>query len=754
MMAQALFAATANPFAMTEAATHHRTCPLCEAMCGLAITHADGKILAIRGDPANPLSAGHICPKAVALQDIHSDPARLRAPIKRTATGWVEIGWDEAFATVADHLQRIRANHGAAALAAYFGNPTVHTPALLMVPGLLDAIKGAQVFSATSVDQLPMMLASLEMLGHQLLLPIPDLDRCDFLLIVGGNPAASQGSFISGGDVMARIGGVRRRGGRVVVIDPRRSETAKLADEHLFIRPGTDVFLLAAMAQVLFAEDRVRLRELAPWVDGLETLRDAVAEFTPERVAHKTGIAAAKIRELARAIGQAGRAAVYGRIGSCTQEFGALCNWLLYALNFLSGHVDREGGMMFPTPPIDLMRFGPAGSFARRRTRLRGLPAFGDEFPVSALAEEILTPGAERIRALITHAGNPVLSTPNGQQLERALASLDFMVSIDLYLNETTRHAHIILPPAGPLERAHFDAGLPLAAVRAAAQWSPPLFAPPPGSYQDWQILVELALRLHPRLSGRLLHRLVRHLGLARITDWLLRLGPYGAQAALLDQDATLLQKLRCLLLPVRDGLNLHQLRRHPHGIDLGAMQPGRLVRHLQRRKARVQLAPPLYLADLPRARTQLMRNDDDAPHGTLLLIGRRHVRSNNSWMHWIPRLVKGPNRCTLLLHPDDATRLGIADGERVTVTSRVGAVTLPVHVTTDIRPGVVSMPHGYGQRREGRTRGLPQDSVSVNDITDENCIDALTGVPVLNGLSVSVAKAVEVRERGPCAAA
>jgi anaerobic selenocysteine-containing dehydrogenase len=725
---------------MTEAATHYRTCPLCEAMCGLAITHADGEILSIRGDPADPLSAGHICPKAVALQDIHTDPARLRAPLKRTATGWVEIGWEEAFASVAENLQRIRATHGAAALAAYFGNPTVHTPALLMVPGFLEAIAGAQIFSATSVDQLPMMLASLEMLGHQLLLPLPDVDRCDFLLIIGGNPAASQGSFISGGDVMARIGGIRQRGGRVVVVDPRRSETAKRADEHLFIRPGTDVFLLAAMVQVLFAEGRVRLRELTSLTDDLDILREAVAEFTPERVAHLTGITAAQIRTLARAIGQAERAALYGRIGSCMQEFGALCNWLLYALNILSGNFDREGGMLFPTPPIDLVRLGPRGSFARRRTRVRGLPAFGDEFPVSALAEEILVPGAGKIRALITHAGNPVLSTPNGRQLERALTTLDFMVAIDFYLNETTRHAHIILPPAGPLERPHFDAGLPLAAVRATAKWSPPLFAAPPGSYQDWQILVELALRLHPRRSGRALHQIVKHLGLERVTDWLLRLGPYGAQAALLDPEASLPAKLRCLLFPAGNGLSLKKLRQHPHGIDLGAMQPGRLRQHLQRHHARIRLAPPLYLADLARARARLMPGADEAPGDTVLLIGRRHIRSNNSWMHTIPRLAKGPRRCTLLLHPDDASRLGIADGALVTLGSRVGSVTLPAQLCTDMLPGVASMPHGFGQRQPGQT----ETTASINDLTDEQCIDALTGTPILNGLRVRIALAVE----------
>lgn len=718
-------------------AMHYRTCPLCEAMCGLAITHANGKILAIRGDADDPLSQGHICPKAVALQDIHADPARLRVPLKRTASGWTEIGWEEAFTSIADNLQRIRATHGDASLAAYFGNPTVHTPALLMVPGFLEAIKGAQIFSATSIDQLPMMLASLEMLGHQLQLPIPDVDRCDYLLIVGGNPAASQGSFISGGDVMKRISGIRQRGGRVVVIDPRRSETANKADEHLFIRPGTDFFLLAAMTQVILAENLVCLHDLASRVEGLETLRTTVAEFTPERVASTTGIAAAKIHELACAVGRAKRAIVYGRIGSCMQEFGALSNWLLYALNILTGRLDRVGGMMFPTPPIDLVRLGPVGAYAHRRTRLRRLPAFGDEFPVATLAEEILAPGKGQIRALITHAGNPVLSTPNGRQLERALPTLDFMVSIDIYLNETTRHADIILPPAGPLERPHFDAGLPLAAVHASAKWSPPLFSSLPGSHQDWEILEQLSQRLHRRFSGRLTHRLVRYLGLERITDWLLRLGPYGTHAPLLDEEVNWMQKLRCLFSPMPNGLSLGMLRQHPHGIDLGPMRPGRLLRHLERRNARIHLAPPLYLTDLPRARARLTQADDG---GILRLIGRRHVRSNNSWMHRIPRLIKGPNRCTLLMHPDDATRLGIFVGDRVEVASRVGAITLPVEITTDILPGVVSMPHGYGQRDAGVSMSAAHGGgASMNDITDEQFIDALTGTPVLNGVPVTV---------------
>lgn len=728
---------------MSEPAIHHRTCPLCEAMCGLAISHAGDKILAIRGDVADPLSHGHICPKAVALKDIHDDPDRLRRPVKRTAAGWIEIGWEEALAEVTGRLRKIRHEHGPAALAAYFGNPTAHTPALLMVPALLEALRGAQIFSATSVDQLPTMLANLQMLGHQLLFPVPDLDRTDFLLIVGGNPAASNGSLMSGGDVMRRIAGIRARGGRVVVIDPRRTETAGAADEHLFIRPGTDFFLLAALAHTLFAENAIRLRELTPHVEGLAALTQAVAEFSPSRVAAKTGIAAEKIRALALALASAERAAVYGRIGACTQEFGALTNWLLLALNILSGNLDRIGGLLLPTPPIDLPGLGPAGSFAARHSRVRGLPAFGDEFPAAVLAEEILTPGPGQIRALLTHAGNPVLSTPNGRQLERALAGLDFMVAIDFYRNETTRHAHIILPPAGPLERLQMDPGLSLVMLHNVAKCSPPLFSPPPDSRQDWQILLELALALEERPARRLLLRIVRRMGFEALIGLLVRLGPYGTHAALGDPASSPGQKLLALLRPRREGLSLARLRAHPHGIDLGPLAAGRLIAHLTRHGRKVQLAPAIFLADLPRARARL--DQEDA--GGLRLIGRRHLRDNNSWLHNSHRLVKGRNRCTLLIHPVDAARLGVTTGRMVHVASRTGTIELPAELSEAIMPGVVSIPHGYGHRRDGvalRVAASEAAGASVNDITDDGLLDALTGVPVFNGLPVHVTPCTE----------
>jgi len=720
---------------MSVAATHHRTCPLCEAMCGLVITHAGGKVISIKGDKADPLSHGHICPKAVALQDIHEDPDRLRLPVKRTSTGWVEISWEEAFNEVAKNLQRVREQHGDAALGVYFGNPTAHTPALLMVPGFIRALGAAQYFSATSVDQLPTMLASQQMLGQQLLFPVPDLDRTDFLLIVGGNPAASGGSLMSGGNVMARIAGIRKRGGRVVVIDPRRTTTAEQADEHIFIRPGTDFFLLAAMTQVIFAEGLVRLRDFAPRVTGLDQLRQAVTEFTPERVAVTTGVAAKKIRALALAVARAERAVVYGRVGACTQEFGALCNWLLHALNIITGNLDRAGGVMFPTPPIDLVRLGPRGSFARTHSRVSRQPAFGDEFPVTVLAEEILAPGEGQIRALLTHAGNPVLSTPNGRQLDRALASLEFMVSIDFYINETTRHAHIILPPVSPLERAHMDVGLGLVTVRNVAKWSPALFTAPQDSRHDWQILLALTKRLQRGTVKRLIQHLLGNLKLETWLDLLMRLGPHGTHAALMRKGASLAEKIRAVFFPDSNGLNLKKLRRHPHGIDLGPLMPQFLAR-LKPRK--IRLAPALYLADLPRARARLAQENTDS----LLLIGRRHIRDNNSWMHNAHRLVKGRNRCTLMLHPDDAKRLGVADGSRVKVQSRVGVIEVFAEITENIMRGVASMPHGYGHQREGVQLQVAQSEApgsSINDITDERLIDALTGTPVLNGLPVTV---------------
>jgi anaerobic selenocysteine-containing dehydrogenase len=756
-------------------------------MCGVVIEHADGQILSIKGDKDDPFSQGHICPKAVALKDLQEDPDRIRRPIKRVGQEWVEISWDEAFTEIEQQLKRIRKAHGDDAVGVYVGNPTAHnTGAMLMLGPFLASLNTRNRFSATSVDQLANMLANLKMFGHQALFPIPDLDRTDFLLMLGANPAASNGSLMSAGNVMKRITGIRERGGRVLVIDPRRTESAEKIGEHWFIRPGTDVFLLAAMVNVLFAERLTDLRHLQGMTDGVETLRQALADFTPEAVADITGIAAQDMRTLVRDFATAGRAVCYGRIGTSVQEFGGLSTWLIYCINILTGNLDREGGAMFTHPAIDIVGLSAGiaalrGSYDTYRSRVRDLPEFGGELPVAALAEEIWMPGEGQIRALITHAGNPVLSTPNGRQVEQALASLDFMVAIDIYLNETTRHASIILPPTGPLEHGHYDIALNAVAVRNVARYSPPLYNPPHDSRHDWQILLELIVRLNSRNTferglWRGLQVIVERMGLEGLLDWLISMGPKGYRLGVLSRADHLLNEfllsgklyqgakkvlsgwvdkrvgLQSLLEATalfshqQQGLNLKKLKAHPHGMDLGALQPSFPARLCTDGK-RIALTPPEYLADLARARQRLSEGLDPE---SLLLIGRRHVRSNNSWLHNSHRLVKGKNRCTVMLHPDDAERLGIENGAAVRVASGVGVIELPAELTSDIMPGVVSVPHGFGHHRTGAQLAVASEvpGVSVNDITDEQVLDALTGVAVLNGLPVTVAPVRARRKR------
>ncbi len=725
---------------------HFRTCHLCEAMCGVVIEHEAGQILSIRGDKEDPLSRGHLCPKVMGLKDLHEDPDRLRHPVKRVGAEWEEISWEEAFASIEANVKRIRREHGPSALGVYVGNPTVHTPALLLIPPFIHALGARQRFSATSVDQLPHMLANQQMFGHQLLFPVPDLDRCDFLLMLGANPMASNGSLMTAGDPMRRIKGIRERGGRVVLIDPRRTETAAKVDEHLFIRPGTDFFLLAALVQVMFADSHIRLRHLGDMVEGLVELKQALAIFTPEAVADITGIGAAAIRALARDFASAQHAACYGRIGTCVQEFGGLSGWLLHALNIITGNLDHEGGMMFSNPPFNVLELGPKGEYAKHRSRVRGLPSFGGELPVAALAEEILTPGPGQIRLLATHAGNPVLSTPNGRQLDTALAQLDFMFSIDLYINETTRHAHIILPPSSPLERSHMDIGLAAVSVRNFAKWSPPMLAAPEGVRQDWQILLELSNRLAD--AGRLgryvrkgLQGAIGSMGLDAGLDLMLRFGPYGSHARLVKKDSSAAQRVLSVLRPDRDGLSLKKLAENPHGIDLGPLRRI-LPEALATPDKKIRLAPALYLDDVKRAKQKLRSRHAHA----FQLIGRRDVRSNNSWMHNSQRLVKGKPRCTAYVHPDDAASLNLRDGQTVRVTSRVGSIELPAEVTDAVMRGVISVPHGWGHGREGVRLSTARKvaGVSINDITDEQHIDVLTGLPVLNGVPVTVSAVVE----------
>ncbi|MBF5040964.1 molybdopterin-dependent oxidoreductase [Aggregicoccus sp. 17bor-14] len=719
------------------ARTHFRTCNLCEAMCGVRIDveEVDGaeRVKSIRGDDADPFSRGHICPKAVALKDLHEDPDRQHRPLRRTATGWEELGWEAALDEAASRLHAVQQQHGRDAVATYLGNPTVHNHgAMLFGPLLLRTLRTRNGFSATSVDQLPHMLAAHLMLGHQLLIPIPDIDRTHYFLALGANPLASNGSLMTAPDVKGRLRGVQARGGKVVVVDPRRTETAHAADEHLFIRPGTDaLFLFALLREVLASGPR--LHHLEGAVVGLDALRAAASEFTPERVAPYTGIPPEQVRRIASELLAAPSAVVYGRVGTSTQAFGSLCHWLINALNVVSGNMDRPGGAMFTRPAFDIVG-GPRalassrGGFGRWKSRVRGLPEFGGELPVAALAEEVLTPGEGRIRALLTFAGNPVLSTPNGGQLERALGALDFMVSVDPYLNETTRHAHLILPPTTPLERGHYDIAFHALAVRNTAKYSPPLFEKPAGAMHDWEILLGLQERLERLRHGRSLaraakHRALRRLGPEGILAVGLRFGPYGAGRN-----------------PLKRGLGLSTLRKAPHGVDLGPLQPC-LPGRLATRDRRVQLAPEPFLQDVARLRAAFPETAGDPLDGQLLLIGRRHVRDNNSWMHNVPKLVSGKARCTLMLHPKDAQARGLAEGALARVRSRVGEVTVPVQVTDEVMRGVVSLPHGYGHTRPGVKAGVAVQhaGVSVNDLTDDQAVDALSGNAAFSGVPVHV---------------
>ena len=701
-------------------------CPLCEACCGLSVTTAGGRVTAITGDADDPFSRGHVCPKALALQDLHEDPDRLRRPLERTATGWRELDWPDALDRVAERIKALQADHGDNAMAVYLGNPVVHNlGAMLFGSGLIRALRTQQRYSATSVDQLPHMLVAHWLFGHQLLLAVPDIDRTDWMLILGANPAASNGSLMTAPGIDRRLRDLRARGGRIELIDPRRTETARLVDQHHFIRPGADALLLAAMLQVLFSEGRADAGRLASVTDGLDALPAALEPFGPERVAALVGMDAATIRRLARDLADAERGVVYGRFGVSTQRFGALCQWFIALLNLVTGNLDAPGGAMFTRPAIDPMgawKLAGRGGYARWRSRARALPEANGELPVAGLADEITTPGEGRVRGLLVVAGNPVLSTPDGPALDAALDQLDLLVSIDPYRTETSRKAHFILPPVSPLERPHYDVVFNLLAVRNVARWSDPVFEKAPGDLDDGEILALLHERLAPTRRARLGVRAQRLAGAARLVDVALRAGPYGAGARLW-----------------RDGLTLDQLRAAPHGLDLGPLEPA-LPQRLQTRDGRIHACPPLLLADLERLAASI---DAPAlpPGFDLQLIGRRQLRSNNSWMHNAPRLMKGRDRCTLMVHPDDAAARGLATGDRARVRSRVGAVEAPVEVTDAVMPGVVSLPHGFGHDRPGAALSVASRApgVSMNDLTDPAVIDPLAGTAVLSGVPVVV---------------
>ncbi|MBL8785803.1 MAG: molybdopterin-dependent oxidoreductase [Deltaproteobacteria bacterium] len=717
---------------------HLSTCPLCEASCGLKIETDGPRVVRIEGDPDDPLSRGHLCPKAVALQDLHTDPDRLRRPLLRDGSTHRELSWDEALDLAAKRLGRVQKDHGPDAVATYLGNPVIHNlGAMVMTPLFIEALGTRSRFSAASIDQLPQMVAALPLFGHQLLVPVPDLERTDLLLLFGANPAASNGSLMTAGGVTDRLDAIKARG-RVVLLDPRRTESTRHASEHHFIRPGSDALAMLAMLHVLFAEGLTRLGKVGAFTDGVADVEAVARRFPPERVAARTGISADTIRRLARELATTERAAVYGRIGVSIQAYGTLAAWCVFALNIVTGHLDVPGGVMFPTPAIDALRLGrfyPPARYATRKSRVRGLPDFADEFPVAALAEEIETPGEGQIRALVTVAGNPALSVPNGRRMQRALASLEVFIAIDPYLNETTRHADLILPPTSPLERPHYDLALYHFAVRNTARYTPAVFARDADARHDWEILAGLAERVAPKgargLGLKLAAKAATRLGLDRvdrILDLALRTGPRGSR-------------------PFGTGdLSMAKLREHPHGVDLGPLEetlPGRL----RTANRRIQLAPRFILDDLPRLERELL--GPEAPRDAhaqtplelpLELIGRRHLRSNNSWLHNSQRLMKGKPRCTLMMHPDDATARLLVHGDEVRITSRRGEVVAPLEVTADVMPGVVSLPHGFGHHGPIRMRvASTHAGVSQNELTDELRVDPLSGNAAFSGTPVEV---------------
>ncbi|WP_019631811.1 molybdopterin oxidoreductase family protein [Actinomadura atramentaria] len=734
-----------------------RTCPLCEAVCGLRLRIDDGVVTEVRGDRDDPLSRGYICPKGASLGRLDADPDRLDAPLLRTGDSHERAGWDEAFDAVARGLRPIIDRHGHDAVAVYLGNPSAHSIAgPLYGAAVIKALRTRNVYTASTADQMPKHVSSGHLFGDPTAIPVPDLDRTDHLLMFGANPLESNGSLCSAPDFPGRLRAIRARGGTVTVVDPRRTRTADLADEHVFIRPGGDAFLLAALAQVLFAEDLVAPpAALADRVNGLDDVRALVRDLTPERVAGVTGVAPAVTRRMARALAAAPRAAVYGRLGTTTQAFGTLSSWLVDVLNIVTGNLDRPGGAMFPRAahlPVYRRRqpFAPG----RWRSRVRDLPEAMGELPVATLADEIETPGEGRVRALVTIGGNPALSAPNAARLDRALAGLDFMVSVDPYLNETTRHAHVVLPPPRPAQTPHYDLALLNFTVRDYARYSPAAVPLPEGRPSEAAILARLAViasgldatpddldemiiastlgkaaaapgsPVHGRdpveLRKLLAEEPVDSLTEQRI-DMMLRLGPYGDG---FGADPA--------------GLTLARLRDdHPHGIDLGALKP-RLDEVLSTASGRIELCPPALAADAARLHAVL---DASPAEPGLVLIGRRHLRSNNSWLHNVPELVGGSNTCTLQLSPDDAERIGVRPGDPVRVTGRAGSVEAVAEPTDRLMPGVVSLPHGWGHDRPGTRTAVANRNagVSVNALTDEREIDPLSGTAVFNGVPVTV---------------
>ena len=691
---------------------HYRTCHICEANCGV-IVELDGRdVVSIKGNPDHVLSRGYICPKATAIADIQTDPDRLRKPVKRTADGWQELEWEDAYREIAARCAELEADGARPAF--YRGNPSAHDYALSTQSSYLQRAVGARgTFSASTLDQIAHHYVQLQMYGHVSLAAVPDIDRAQVIVIVGGNPMASNGSIWTVPDFRKRVREMQQRGGKLIVVDPRRTETAAIADQWLPVKPGTDTALLIAVLQCVLAEGDTLRDGLAQVVDdSWAKVKPLVDGFDLAELSMHCGVAESEIRGIADALKSGGPGAIYGRMGVSVCEFGALNQWLVQLINIATGNLDREGGAMFPQPLLDVVSFAGRGSIKTIETARGTLPSVMSEIPMIAFADELLREDAQRVRVLFVIAGNPVISAPDGVRTEQALENLDLMVALDPHITETTRHAHYILPPCGPLEKDHFGYFFGPLTIRDFGAYSPPTLPMEAGAKADWEIMADLARAV------------------------------FAAKGKAAPNMETPREWLDMMLRASPAGMTLAEVEAQPNGIDLGPLKPC-IAKRVITEDSKIHAAPDALVEDMGRFASSMA----DVPGDALRLIGRRHVRSNNSWLHNSHRLVKGPDRCTLMIHPDDAGERGLADGELAEVVSRVGQVTVAIEVTEDIMPGAVSLPHGWGHHRKGVSwkTAAAHAGVSINDLTDNERFDPLTGCAVLNGTAVTVSRAEEV---------
>jgi anaerobic selenocysteine-containing dehydrogenase len=699
---------------MLDNKIHYRTCNLCEAMCGLEITYKEKKVISIVGDKKDPLSKGFICPKSLALKDLYEDPDRLKTPIKRTENGWQEISWTEAFDEVEIQIKKIQEKYGNNAVATYQGNPNVHNVGSMLYGGpFLKSLKTKQKYSATSADQLPHHIASLKMFGHQMLIPIPDIERTDYLLILGANPGASNGSLLTAPGFPQKIKSIQKRGGKVINIDPRFTETSKISSQHLYINPGKDALFLLSLLHVIFDQGIEEKTHLSNYLKGLEEIKEIVKEYSPKKTALLIGIDSLEIQKIAKDFMNSKTAVCYGRMGVSTQEYGGICQWLINVLNIVTNNMDKVGGAMFTKPAIDLVYMtgiqGKVGNFDRYRSRVHNLPEYSGELPVATLADEILTEGDGQIKMFICTAGNPVLSAPNGKKMEKALEKLDFMVSIDIYLNETSKYANIILPTTNGLETLHYDLVFHQLAIRNTAKLSEVLFEKDENQKHDWQILNELTERITEKKNS---------LTPEMMLDNMFQYSPYKEA-----------------------NLSVNKLKENPNGIDLGSLQP-LLIKRIFTVDKKINVSPQIFIDDLKRLDKELYKDTkEEETKYPFALIGRRHLRNNNSWMHNSKLLMKGKNRCTVLMSSKDANNLSITDHQKIKIISNVGSIELPVEISDEMKEGVLSIPHGFGHNRNGTKIKLAEENAgeSINDLTDDNKIDKLTGNANFSGTRVKV---------------